>query len=110
MVLTNRLSVVLMLLPFMIAASVGQTHGATIRAASVAYEDVRAAVAAAASGDIVVVPAGSATWLSTLKITKRIWLVGAGSWPDDHRKRRGVARLHHQLRSQPMPPARRSFA
>ena len=78
MVLTNRLSVVLMLLPFMFAASVGQSHGATIRAASVAYEDVRAAVAAAASGDIVVVPAGSATWLSTLKITKRIWLVGAG--------------------------------
>ena len=78
MVLTNRLSVVLILLPFMIAASVGQSHGATIRAASVAYEDVRVAVAAAASGDIVVVPAGSATWLSTLKITKRIWLVGAG--------------------------------
>ena len=78
MVLTKRLSVVLMVLPLMIAASAGQTHGATIRAAGVAYEDVRVAVAAAASGDTVVVPAGSATWLSTLKITKRIWLVGAG--------------------------------
>jgi hypothetical protein len=47
-------------------------------AASPSYADVTAAVAAAQSGDTVVVPAGSATWNQPLSITRGITLQGAG--------------------------------
>jgi PKD repeat protein len=49
-----------------------------ITAASPSYADVSAAIAAATSGDTVMVPAGSATWSSQLMITKEIKLIGAG--------------------------------
>src|SRR5689334_17982525 len=51
---------------------------ATIIAQSASLIDVRAAVTAAAPGDIVQVPAGNATWTSTLNISRGITLVGAG--------------------------------
>jgi hypothetical protein len=50
----------------------------TITAASPSFADVSAAVAAAGRGDTVNVPAGSATWSSTLTLTKGISLQGAG--------------------------------
>ena len=53
-------------------------RAATINAASASYEDVSAAVVAASPGDTVLVPAGSATWGSTLTITRGIVLQGAG--------------------------------
>lgn len=52
--------------------------GATVTAASASYAAVSAAVSAASAGDTVQVPAGSATWGSTLSITKGITLAGAG--------------------------------
>ena len=52
----------------------------TRTAASPAYGDVVAAVANSSNGDTVNVPAGSATWNSTLNLgTKAISLIGAGS-------------------------------
>jgi hypothetical protein len=52
---------------------------ATRNAASCSYVDVSSAVAASADGDIVSIPAGAATWSSTLVVTKAITLQGAGS-------------------------------
>ena len=49
-----------------------------IWAASPALADVQAAIAEAAEGDTVRIPAGSATWASQLYINKGIYLVGAG--------------------------------
>lgn len=49
----------------------------TRTAASAALADVQAVVSAAASGDTVVIPAGTATWTSTLQVTKNINLRGA---------------------------------
>jgi hypothetical protein len=57
----------------------GQIEAATIKAKSVSLVDVRSAVASAKDGDTVVVPAGTATWTSTLGITKNITLQGAGA-------------------------------
>jgi len=57
-----------------------QTRAATRTAASPQYGDVSAAVALAQSGDTVQVPAGTATWSSTLNLgSKAITLQGAGS-------------------------------
>lgn len=50
----------------------------TITAASPSFTHVSAAVTAAAAGDTVIIPAGSATWSSTLSITKSLTLQGAG--------------------------------
>jgi hypothetical protein len=52
--------------------------GDYILAASPELVDVEAAIALAVPGDIVVVPAGSATWAYQLVITKGILLIGAG--------------------------------
>ena len=57
----------------------GQVEGATINAKSVSFGDVRSAVASAKDGDTVAVPAGSATWTSSLNITKNITLQRAGA-------------------------------
>jgi hypothetical protein len=55
------------------------SKAATITAASASFSDVSAAVASAARGDTVRVPAGSATWDgNTLSLTKGINLLGAG--------------------------------
>lgn len=52
---------------------------ATITAASASYADVNTACnTTAARGDTVIVPAGTATWGSTLTLTKEITLIGAG--------------------------------
>ena len=61
-----------------LVASTGLRGATTITAASPAYSDVSAAVASAPRGATVVVPAGSATWSSSLSITKGINLQGAG--------------------------------
>src|SRR4051812_5609783 len=50
----------------------------TWTAASASYTDVNACVTGAADGDIINVPSGSATWSTTLKISKNIQLIGAG--------------------------------
>ncbi len=53
-------------------------HADTIRAESVAYADVSAAVAEVRPGDTVLVPEGTATWDTTLNVHKGITLKGAG--------------------------------
>jgi hypothetical protein len=52
--------------------------GNTINAANCSQEAVQAAVNSASNGDTVNVPAGSCVWSSTLMVTKRITLQGAG--------------------------------
>ena len=47
-----------------------------INAASPSFVDVTTAIAAAVDGDTVIVPAGTASWTSTLTITKGISLIG----------------------------------
>ena len=49
-----------------------------INASSPNVSDVQTACNSASDGDTVSVPAGTATWTSTLKITKGITLIGAG--------------------------------
>jgi len=51
---------------------------AVINAQSASRTDVGAAVASAQDGDTVLVPTGSATWKTTLTITKNISVIGAG--------------------------------
>lgn len=53
--------------------------GATITASSPAYADVSNAVASAASGDTVRIPAGGATWTNYLLVRTPISLIGAGT-------------------------------
>lgn len=52
---------------------------ATITASSCSYDYVKAAYDSASEGDTIMIPAGSATWSSTLTITKSITLVGSTS-------------------------------
>ncbi len=52
---------------------------ATLTAASTSATDVQAAINSASAGDTVIVPSGSATWSSTVTITKGITLVGGGN-------------------------------
>ena len=56
---------------------VSQTSAAVISAASASLADITSAIASATDGDTVVVPAGTASWTSTLTITKGITLQGA---------------------------------
>ncbi len=63
----------------MFLAAAGQAKGATVEAKSAALADVKSAIASAREGDIVIVPAGEASWTSTLLITKGITLQGATS-------------------------------
>lgn len=51
---------------------------ATYTAASVSRTDVAAAIALATDGDAVMIPAGTAGWMSTITITAGITLCGAG--------------------------------
>lgn len=56
------------------------TQAATINAFSPSYNDVSSAIASARDGDTVQIPAGSATWSSTLNVgSKGIAIIGAGS-------------------------------
>lgn len=61
-----------------IFVSLNAAQGATITAASVAFDDVSEAIDSASYNDTVLIPAGSATWSNKLKITKAIKLAGAG--------------------------------
>jgi hypothetical protein len=54
----------------------GAVQAATINARSPSFADVSTAVASAAKGDTVVVPAGTASWTTTLLINKPITLIG----------------------------------
>ncbi|HLZ16357.1 MAG TPA: hypothetical protein VKQ08_04930, partial [Cyclobacteriaceae bacterium] len=54
-------------------------HAATYTSPTAAYSDVAATITAASAGDTVLIPAGSATWSSTLTISKSIYLIGAGT-------------------------------
>ena len=54
------------------------SRAATITAATASQANVQAAITSAASGDTVVIPAGSATWSSGVKINKSLTLQGSG--------------------------------
>jgi len=56
-----------------------QMEGATINAKSVSLGDVGSAVGSARDGDTVLIPAGTASWNSTLTIARGITLQGAGN-------------------------------
>src|SRR5437762_3295355 len=71
--LARKLSLVLTGLLF---AASGTAHAASIPALSPSLADVSKAIAAAHDGDTVIVPAGTASWTSTLNITKGIQLIG----------------------------------
>lgn len=58
---------------------ISRVNGAVFEAKSVSLSDVQAAIRAAKDGDTVTVPAGTATWTSTLNITNNITLQGAGA-------------------------------
>ena len=51
-------------------------QAATVNARSPSFADVSTAVASAAKGDTVIVPAGTASWTNTLVINKPITLIG----------------------------------
>jgi hypothetical protein len=55
-----------------------QTPGMVITALSPSFSDVKAAYDKAASGDTIEVPAGSASWVNKLTLSKPIHLQGAG--------------------------------
>lgn len=57
-------------------AAFGAAQATTINARSPSVTDVRTAIASAADGDTVIVPAGTAVWHDTLTITKGITLQG----------------------------------
>ena len=69
-------SILLLALPVLLP---GWSYAATHTAATCSYADVSGAVAAASSGDMVLVPAGNCTWSTQLDITKGITLQGAGA-------------------------------
>src|SRR2546430_3579868 len=55
-----------------------QAGAAVINAASPSFGNVSTAIALAANGDTIVIPAGTATWTSSLTINQAITLQGAG--------------------------------
>ena len=71
--LLRKLGLVLAALLF---AASGAAQGATINARSSSLADVSSAIIAARDGDIVIIPAGTASWTSTLVIAKGITLQG----------------------------------
>lgn len=58
-------------------SALGQVEAGVITAISPSLTDITRAISSAVDGDLVVVPAGTATWTSTLNITKGITLQGA---------------------------------
>ena len=57
---------------------------ATITATSTSQSDVQAAVNSAASGDTVLIPAGSSTWGAAVTVNKPIVILGAGPFASGH--------------------------
>lgn len=74
MKMTHRTFVRGMLLLPLASLSAGFAHGATIRAASCALQDVQTAVAAASDGDVVSIPDGSCAWSGGISTSKQITL------------------------------------
>lgn len=72
-----------LILIFLASAFAANSFGSTITAVSNSSSDVQNAINQAANGDTVVVPQGSVTWSSTVKITKGITLVGGGNTPNN---------------------------
>jgi len=66
----------------LVASSAAQ--GAVINAASPSLPDVRRAIASAADGDTVMVPAGTASWTSSVRITKGITISGQTTTNSDN--------------------------
>jgi hypothetical protein len=64
------------LLAALLCAVSSATQARTINAASPSLTDVRRAIACAAHGDTIIVPAGTAAWTSGLTITKAITIQG----------------------------------
>lgn len=64
----------------------GATQGRSINAVSPSLSDVKRAIAAAADGDIVIIPAGTAAWTSALAITKGITIQGQTTTNSDNGK------------------------
>ena len=60
----------------LVAASSAAMQARIINAASPSLADIRRAIASAADGDTVIVPAGTAAWTSALTITKGITIQG----------------------------------
>ena len=60
----------------LLSAASGAAQATTFNAASASLADVRSAMASAANGDTVIVPAGTAAWTSSLIIKKGITLMG----------------------------------
>src|SRR5438477_9699068 len=54
-------------------------HAATISAKSPSFTDVSSAIASAREGDTVFVPSGTATWTSTVDVSRGITLQGSGA-------------------------------
>ena len=63
----------------MIMAAADQAEAASVEAKSASLADVESAIGSAREGDTVIVPAGIASWTSTLFITKGITLKGETS-------------------------------
>jgi hypothetical protein len=78
MVVIRNLYFLFVFVLFCFSVFVTEVHADTHTAASCAYSDVSAAVAAASAGDTVSVPAGACTWNTRLTITKGVNLIGAG--------------------------------
>lgn len=66
------------ILVFLLATNL-QVKAATNSAASLAYSDVLVAYNACANGDTLLIPAGAATWINSLTVTKGIRIFGAGT-------------------------------
>ena len=66
----------IMLATGMLLTVLGEAEGGTIYAGSASIIDVKTAVDRAVDGDRVIVPAGQASWTSTLTITKGITIQG----------------------------------
>jgi len=71
-----RPSAAIMLVMATLLAVLSETKGAIINAASASIVDVTTAVNSAVDGDTVIVPAGTASWTSTLNLSKGITLQG----------------------------------
>src|SRR5437870_387650 len=64
------------LLAALLFAASGALQAKTIDALSPSFFDVNKAIGSAVDGDTVIIPAGTATWSSTLAITNAITLMG----------------------------------
>jgi hypothetical protein len=82
---SGKFPVLAMFATGMLSILLGQVDAAMIEAKSVSLPDVRSAVASAHDGDTVRVPAGTASWTSTLTLTKGISLAGANVTATDDR-------------------------